>query len=61
MKDKIYVIMLSEEDKKKLTKIAHETIDFMMKRTSNKEELAFLLKMMVESFQISVKAKIPIE
>lgn len=61
MKDKIYVIILSEEDKKKLTKIAHETIDFMMERTSNKEEIAFLLKMMVESFQISVKAKIPIE
>lgn len=58
---KYHFIMLSEQDKKRLTKISHETIDFMLERTTNKEELAYLLKMMVESFQISAKAKIPIE
>lgn len=58
---KYHVLMLSDEDKERLTSIANNTIDFIGLGTNKIEEQAFILKMLVESFQDATGNIIPIE
>jgi len=59
---KVHVIMLSKEDKHRLIKHAHRLIEVIEAKsiTKNKEEQAFLLKMLIESFEKINDCVIPI-
>ena len=60
MNNKINVIMLSKEDKSRLIIYAHDLIDIIEAKTKNKEEVAFLLKMLIESYEEVNDVIIPI-
>lgn len=60
-KSKIHIIIPSEADKKRFIEIANEVIDLIGSKTKNDEEKAFILKMLVESFQDTQKCKIQIQ
>ena len=57
---KFHIIILSKEDKLRLIDFSHKLIDVIEAKTKNKEEIAFLLKIMVESFEEINNCKIPI-
>jgi len=58
-KQKIHILMLTDEDKDRLTKIAKECIDLIGGSSKNVEEGAFILKVLMESFEESHDCIIP--
>lgn len=60
-KMEIHVLVPTTEQKKRLVELAGEIIDLMENKCSNDEEQAFILKMLVESFEYSRDCKIPIK
>ncbi len=57
-KQKVHVLILSDEDKERLIPIANECVD-LIDRSKNIEEKAFLLKTLMEAFEESHHCIIP--
>lgn len=57
-KKKMHVLILSDEDKKRLTIIVHKVIT-MIQVTKNIEEQAFILRILMETFEESQNCTVP--
>ncbi len=57
----IHILVPTEKDKERLIKIADRIIDIVTATTKNLEEQAYLLKVLIESFEDTVKGYIPFE
>ena len=55
---KISVMILSEVDKSKFKSIVNEVIDLIYSKTKNKEDIAYILKILVEGFQDETHSEI---
>lgn len=60
VKNKIHVLVLSDEDKERLTKIANKCID-VIDTSKNIEEKAFILKTLMEAFEEAHDCIIPFQ
>jgi len=53
------LLILTDEDKKRLTKVCGDTIDFIDKQTNNLQEKAFILRILIESFEETQNCIVP--
>ena len=64
---KLAILIMDDEKKERIKNYADETIDFILKKTKDKIEIAYLLKMLVEvkmlveGHQDTEKVTIPID
>lgn len=58
---KYHILMLSDNDKQRLTYTSFGIIEILENDCKSKEEQAFVLKMLVESFHDITGKRIPIE
>lgn len=57
-KTKVHVLMLSDEDKERLTKIANQCID-IIDTTNSVQEKAFILRVLLEGFEEAHNCVVP--
>ncbi|HEA46452.1 MAG TPA: hypothetical protein ENH99_01595 [Candidatus Pacearchaeota archaeon] len=61
MTKEIHILIPTKEDKERFAKITDRVISIFNETTKNLEEQAFLLKMLIESFEDCNKCYIPFE